>query len=147
MVSGGAGRERMVEVTAPVSVGGLAARVGALPQRVNGDAALLWRGRFLATTILIGIGVDEFLLRIVDGRVVELRRGPFVTPSAALTIIAGAEIWQRLCAPVPAPGDHDLFAFVKRGELQIIGDLHPLMSHVLYFKGLLAYLREGRAAR
>jgi len=124
-----------------MEIGEIAAGVAALPDRVNSDATLLRRGRFLDTSCLLAIGEREFRLRIIDGRVVEAREGPFVTPSAAFAIIADAPIWQRLLAAEPVPGDHDILAFVKRREMRLVGDLHPLMSRLLYFKALLGHLR------
>ncbi len=121
----------------------IATRMAGLADAVNADPVLLRRGRYLDTTCQLDIGADTFLLRIIDGRIAELRRGPFVTPSATLAISGEAEAWHRLLAFAPPPGDHDLLAFVKRRELRLVGDLHPLMSHLLYFKGVLAHLREA----
>ncbi len=50
-------------------------------------------------------------------------------------ILGEAAVWRRLLAADPPPGDHDLLAFVKRRELRLTGNLHPLMSHLLYVKG------------
>jgi hypothetical protein len=125
--------------------GGVAARIAALAEAAGGDPALLRRGRYLNTICQLNIGEEIFLLRILDGRIIEVRHGPFVTPSADFAISGDAAIWQRFLAAVPPPGDHDLFAFVKRGELRVTGDLHPLMSHLLYFKALFAGLRQGAA--
>jgi hypothetical protein len=121
----------------------IAARLAGLAERVNRDAGLLRRGRYLDTTCQLDIGADTFLLRIVDGRIHEVRTGPFVTPSAAFAISGDAAAWRRFLAANPPPGDHDLLAFVKRRELRLTGDLHPLMSHLLYFKAVFAHLREG----
>jgi hypothetical protein len=110
---------------------------------VSADPVLLRRGRYLNTICQLDIGADIFLLRIIDGRIAELRQGPFVTPSAAFAISGDADVWCRLLAAYPPPGDHDLLAFVKRRELRLTGDLHPLMSHLLYFKGVLGHLREA----
>ncbi len=121
---------------------GIATRLAGLAEAVAGDPVLLRRGRYLDTTCRLDIGGNTSLVRIVDGRVREVRPGPFVTPSVALAIAGDADVWRRLLAAEPPPGDHDLLAFVKRGELRLTGDLHPLMSHLLYFKGLLAHLRE-----
>lgn len=121
----------------------LAARLASFIERVNRDAALQRRGRYLNTTCQLDIGPDIFLLRIADGRIQEVRRGPFVTPSAVFAISGDAAVWRRFLAANPPPGDHDLLAFVKRKELRLIGDLHPLMSQLLYFKGVFAHLREG----
>jgi hypothetical protein len=120
----------------------IATRIAGLAEFVNIDPALLRRGRYLNAICQLDIGADTFLLRIVDGRIAELRRGPFVTPSATFAIAGDAEVWRRLLACDPPPGDHDLLAFVKRRELRLVGDLHPLMSHLLYFKGVLGHLRE-----
>lgn len=120
-----------------------AARLAALAEAVDGDAGLRRRGRYLDTTCRLDIGSDIFLLRIVDGRIHEVRRGPFVTPSADFAVSGEAAVWRRFLAADPPPGDHDLLAFVKRKELRVTGDLHPLMSHLLYFKSVFALLREG----
>jgi hypothetical protein len=118
-------------------------RLAALAERVDRDPVLRRRGRYLNTICQLDIGDETVLLRIIDGRISELRRGPFVTPSASFAISGEAGIWRRLLAASPPPGDHDLLAFVKRRELRLTGDLHPLMSHLLYFKGVLGHLREA----
>lgn len=124
---------------------GIGARLARLAQRANQDGPLLRRGRVLNATCQLIIGENSILLRIVDGRVATVRQGPFVTPSANFAIAGEAAVWQRFLAASPPPGDHDLLAFVKRRELQITGDLHPLMSHLLYWKGLFAHLRAEPA--
>ena len=121
----------------------IAARIAGLADVADADPVLLRRGRWLNTTCQFDVGGDTFLLRIVDGRIIEVRRGPFVTPSAAFAISGEASVWRRLLAADPPPGDHDLLAFVKRRELRVTGDLHPLMSHLLYFKSVLGHLREA----
>jgi hypothetical protein len=126
---------------------GIAARIAALAEAVSGDPVLLRRGRYLNTICQLNVGDEIFLLRILDGRIIELRQGPFVTPSADFAISGDEPIWRRFLAAAPPPGDHDLFAFVKRGELLVTGNLHPLMSHLLYFKALFACLRQGEAVR
>ena len=114
-----------------------------LAERIEHDPALLQRGRHLNTTWQLDIGDNTVLLRIIDGRIADIRQGPVVTPSAAFAISGETAVWRRLLAPDPPPGDHDLLAFVKRGELRLTGNLHPLMSHLLYFKALLGHMREA----
>jgi hypothetical protein len=67
---------------------------------------------------------------------------PPANPSADFAIIGEPAIWRRFLAADPPPGDHDIFAFLKRRELRVVGDLHPLMSHLLYWKSILAHLRQ-----
>lgn len=126
---------------------GIAARMAGLAQAVSRDPVLLRRGRTLDTICQLNIGDEMFLLRILDGNIIEMREGPFVTPSADFAISGDAAIWRRFLAAAPPPGDHDIFAFVKRGELLVTGDLHPLMSHLLYFKELFGCLRAREASR
>jgi len=125
----------------------LAARLPSLAQAMERDPALVRRGRHLSATWQLVVGEAAFLVQIVDGRVAAAQPAPSVTPSADFAMIADAAVWQRLLALDPPPGDHDLLAFVKRKELRLVGNLHPLMSHLLYFKGLLAALRETETAR
>src|SRR5205809_681506 len=124
-------------------LGGIEARLAGLAKRVAGDAALLRRGRYLNTICQLVIGDESVLLRIIDGRIAEVRQGSSATPSATFALIGQPEVWRRFLAAAPPPGDHDLFAFLKRQELRIVGDLHPLMSHLLYFKALFACLRDA----
>lgn len=126
----------------PARLDDLGKRLASLVKRVEDDPALLRRGRWLNTVWQLDIGNDTVLARIVDGRIADVQRGPFATPSASFAISGEAGAWRRLLAADPPPGDHDLLAFVKRGELRLTGDLHPLMAHLLYFKGVLGYLRE-----
>ena len=128
-------------------IAGIGARLAGLAERVAGDAALLRRGRYLSTTCQLVIGDESVLLRIIDGRIAEVRLDSSATPSAAFAIIGPPAVWRRFLAADPPPGDHDLFAFLKRQEFRVVGDLHPLMSHLLYFKGVFACLREAEAGR
>ena len=54
------------------------------------------------------------------------------------SVAAWAEYWQ----PAPRPGFHDLLALTKRGEAVLEGDLHPFMTHLQYFKDVLALPRH-----
>ena len=43
-----------------------------IPDLVNSDAVLVRRGRHLSTTFLIGVGDDDYLIRIFEGRIATL---------------------------------------------------------------------------
>jgi hypothetical protein len=58
---------------------------------------------------------------------------------------ASREAWEKFWSPAPQPGYTDLFALVKGKLLRIEGDLHPFMSNLLYFKGVLAAERSAAA--
>lgn len=116
-----------------------------LAGRVNGDALLVHRGRFVDTRFLLGVGGQDWLVRIVDGKVVAVDRGPFVMPRWAFALRAAAEDWATFWSADPPPGYHDLFALIRFGRLKVEGDMHPFMANLFYFKGVLASLRAARA--
>jgi hypothetical protein len=47
---------------------------------------------------------------------------------------------------VPRPGWHDLLSLTKREEATLEGDLHPFMTHLQYFKDVLALPRRHGSA-
>lgn len=110
------------------------------------DSPLMRRGRLVNAVVMLDIGEQTWRMTIQAGRVTELKPGPFVMPASHFRLGATSEEWQLFWLPVPPPGSHDLFALLKRGVLKLDGDLHPFMSHLLYFKQLLAAprLREQR---
>jgi len=118
----------------------------AIPSRVNDDAHLVWRGRHLAAHCLIGIGQHAYLLHIDAGRIAECRTPPPLMRSCAFAIHGTVDAWEQFWRSPPPPGWHDLFALCKRGEMRFEGAMHPLLSHLQYFKDMLALPRStGRA--
>jgi len=114
---------------------------------VNADANLLRRGRFVDTTFLIAIDDTDTLVRIREGRVVEVAPGPFITPDYSFALRASRAVWEKFWQPLPPLGFTDVFALVKSKQMRVEGDLHPFMANLRYFKEALAKLRaEGAAA-
>src|SRR5664279_1769852 len=121
--------------------------IEALAPRVNGDEALVRRGRYLTTTFLLEVGPTAWLISIFEGRVVTVVRGPFVMPSSSFALRAPEEEWQKFWSKRPPPGSNDLMALIKRRVLRAEGDLQVFMANLHYFKEVLAKLRsEGAEA-
>jgi hypothetical protein len=116
-----------------------------LMARVNGDAALVRRGRYLTTTFLIEVGQTAWLVSIFEGRIASVTPGPFVMPSSSFALRAPEEEWKKFWSPRPPPGANDLMALIKRRVLKAEGDLHVFMANLRYFKEALAKLRAGGA--
>jgi hypothetical protein len=112
-----------------------------LKDRVNADAALVRRGRYLTTTFLLEMDETAWLIAISEGRVVSVTRGPHVMPSWSFALRAPAAEWEKFFLDRPPPGSNDLMAMVRRRVLKIEGDLQVLMAHLRYFKEALAKLR------
>jgi hypothetical protein len=117
-----------------------------LAERVNSDAMLVKRGRFLSTTFLLEVGPTPWLIAIAQGKIASVTRGPFVMPSWTFALRAPESEWQQFWAAQPLPGHHDLMALIKRRALKAEGDLHPFMANLRYFKEALAKLRAEKVA-
>ena len=115
-----------------------------LKERVNGDAALVRRGRYLTTTFLLEIGPAAWLISIFEGRIVSVTSGPFVMPSSSFALRTTQEEWEKFSSNRPPPGSNDLMALIKRRVLRAEGDLQIFMANLRYFKEALAKLRPAR---
>jgi hypothetical protein len=120
----------------------LAAAIDKLPELVNADAALVRRGRLLAVDVLLEIGAVPYHLSIASGLIARVERGPVIMRSWSFAVRGSVAAWRQFWRPFPPPHFHDIFALAKRGEFRIEGDLYPLMSNLLYFKGVLAAPRR-----
>jgi hypothetical protein len=109
-----------------------------LAARVNRDANLVRRGKSVSTTFLIAIDNVDHLVTVSEGKITVIKPGPFITPNYSFALRASRDAWDKLWSPTPIPGYTDIFALVKKKLLRIEGDLHPFMSNLLYFKGVIA---------
>lgn len=101
-------------------------------------------GALFSETILIKVDGQEFYLVFNNGRISRVVEGPskktpyrfgFITDSEAL-----AEFWTA----TPKPGFHDIFAMVKIGRAEIVGDMLLLVKNLRFFKEVLALPRAAK---
>ena len=109
---------------------------------VNADTRLVRRGRFVNTTFMIAIDNWYTLLRVEEGRVTKVARGPFITPDYSFCLRASRNVWEKFWEPLPPLGYTDIFALVKQKLMRVEGDLHPFMANLLYFKDVIAVPRR-----
>ncbi|MEK9660208.1 MAG: hypothetical protein VW644_00465 [Alphaproteobacteria bacterium] len=119
----------------------VAARIAALPEQVNQNAALVRRGRFLTTCFVTGTPALPAHVTVRHGRIERVETGPALMRSWSFALRAEPEAWTRFWQPVPQPGWHDLLALSRYGRLVIEGDLQPLMANLRYVKEVLAIPR------
>ena len=112
-----------------------------LPALVNQDTALIRRGRWLSNVFLVEAGTTQFLVHVDKGRLLKVEHGPFVMPPWSFAVRASESVWQRFWQPLPAPGDNDIFALRKTGEMSVEGNLQPFMANLIYIKQVLAMPR------
>jgi hypothetical protein len=114
-----------------------------IPRLLDADRALLHAGRWLNVDCLLGPIGRPFLVAIRQGRIAEMSAAPRLMPSWRFSYTASSRAWTEYWRPEPRPGWHDLLALTKRGEASLKGDLYPFMTHLQYFKDLLALPRSG----
>jgi hypothetical protein len=114
----------------------------AIPALLEQSPALIVRGRFLDCECLLGPIGQPFHASIRAGRIVDLTPAPVLMRSWQFAYRASPTAWTAYWQAEPRPGWHDLLALTKRGEATLEGDLHPFMSHLQYFKDVLALPRN-----
>jgi hypothetical protein len=113
-----------------------------LPGLVSADSDLVRRGAHCNAEFEVGIGETLFYIRIAAGRVAVLERQALPTRAAQFSLHASGEAWQKFWMPIPEPGWHDLSALTKRGVARLSGDITPYMTHLQFFKDMLASPRR-----
>ena len=117
-----------------------------IPDLLARDAALVERGAMLEVDCLLGPTVQPFHVAIRAGRIVDLTPAPVLMRAWRFAYRASPAALAAYWQPMPAPGWHDLLALTKRGEATLEGDIHPFMTHLQYFKDLLALPRSRAGA-
>ena len=113
-----------------------------IPGLLEQAPVLMARGRTLDCECLLGPLDHPFHVSIRGGRIVDLTPVPVLMRSWRFSYRATSAAWSAYWEPVPRPGWHDLLALTKREEASLEGDLHPFMTHLQYFKDVLALPRR-----
>jgi hypothetical protein len=115
-----------------------------LAELVNADPAIVRWGREMNETFMLEVGATQYLVTVRAGLIERVEKGPLVMRTWRFAIRASEECWREFWRSPPAPGWHDLFALLRRGEVKFDGDQRVLWAYLLYLKLVLATLR-GRA--
>jgi hypothetical protein len=113
---------------------------------LDADAALVARGCRLNVACLFGPKDHPFHVSFVAGRIVDMAPAPILMRSWCFSYRASPAAWAEFWKPIPRPGWHDLLALTKSGEAILEGDLLPFMTHLQYFKDVLALPRTKAGA-
>ena len=113
-----------------------------LPEIVNRDSAIVRWGRGMNETFMVEVGEQQYLFTVKEG-LLSVEKGPFVMRSWTFAIRASREAWEKFWQKTPAPGWHDLFALLRRGDVKFEGDQRVLMAYLLYVKLVLAAPRNA----
>ena len=117
-----------------------------LQERVNANPTLVRLGRWVSLEFLWGIGSTDYIIRLKQGRVGEVRARRLPTETGVFSVRAPREVWLEHWQAQPKPEHHDLFSMLSAGRASLDGETTPLMQNLIYFKGILAAPREPGAA-
>jgi hypothetical protein len=113
----------------------------------NGDLSLIRRGRWVSLEFLWGIGEQDYLIRLKQGRVADVRLRALAIETGMFSVRAAPEVWAEHWRPLPKRDYHDLFSMLSAGLAQLDGEITPLMQNLIYFKALLAAPRPKSDAQ
>jgi hypothetical protein len=113
-----------------------------LPELVNADPAIVRWGRRMNETFMVEVGSEQYLVKVDEGKL-SVEKGPFVQRTWRFAIRASRESWEKFWQKPPAPGWHDLFALLRRGDVKFEGDQRVLMAYLQYVKLVLAAPRKA----
>ena len=114
-----------------------------LARLVNDDPAIVRWGRGMNETFMLEVGEQQYLLRVENGVIRKIEKGPFTQRTWRFAIRAKHEAWEKFWQKPPAPGWHDLFGLLRRGEVAFEGDQRVLMAYLMYVKLVLAAPRSA----
>ena len=117
-----------------------------LPALLERDAALIQHGRFCDVDCLLGSTEQSYHVAIRAGRIIDMVPAPVLMRSWTFGYRATPDAWTAFWQPMPKAGWHDLLSLTKRGEATLEGDIKPFMTHLQYFKDLLALPRSAGGA-
>lgn len=112
-----------------------------LPELVNGDPALVRRGRWTNMVMMLRIGEDTWLITIREGRIDACVRQSLRMSSFDFSITGDEDAWRKFWQAAPPPMHHDLHALLRIGAIRIEGDIDLMFANLLYLKIMLEKLR------
>ena len=120
--------------------------INRLQDLVNGNPALVRRGRWTHADMLLEVGEAAHVLEIRAGRIEAVTPVEMNVSKWDFAIRASAEAWAEFWRPLPKPRHHDLIALIREGKMRFEGDMDLLMANLLYLKLVLETPRSLEGA-
>ncbi len=116
--------------------------IDTLARLVNDDPAIVRWGRRMNETFMVEVGEEQYLIKVAEGKI-SVEKGPFTQRAWRFAIRAKRDAWKKFWQKTPAPGWHDLFGLLRRGDVKFEGDQRVLMAYLQYVKQVLAAPRKA----
>lgn len=107
---------------------------------------LLRLGRLFSETVLIEVDGEEFYLTFEKGHLVAVVEGPSRKTPWSFALRVDRDALNKFWRPLPEPGFHDIFGFVKIGRGRVDGDILKLVKNLRFFKEVMALPRGMKGA-
>lgn len=111
-------------------------------RKLNDDPEFLLNARLWTATVKFMVGEDPYLLKVVDGRVVEFTDTPDHFDPWTIRIGGPANGWEKLLMAVPPPFYQDFWGVFFRHGFEMGGDLPELYACYGAVRRVLEVLRE-----
>ena len=112
-----------------------------IKNKVNLDESLVYRGRWVNLTFILGLGEEDYLIKVVEGKVQSVILRALATDTGIFSIRAKKSTWEEYWASSPKRDYHDICSMLPKKLVKIDGDLLPFMQNLQYFKDVIAALR------
>ena len=101
-------------------------------------------GALFSETVLLKVDGQEFYLVFEKGHIIRIVDGPSKKTPYRFGFVTDSEALKEFWTAIPKPGFHDIFAMVKIGRADIIGDMLLLTKNLRFFKEVIALPRAPR---
>ena len=116
-----------------------------LDERVNADAVLERRSKFLDLAFGLAVGEDRRVIAVRHGRIAAPVPAGTGAPEPAFSITVDPAAWAEFCKPMPKPGHHHVMAMVENGHARVEGAMLPYFTNLYFIMGVLDHARRASA--
>jgi hypothetical protein len=111
---------------------------------VNGDATMPYVGRYFTTDFLLGIGEDEWVVSMREGRVERITDNISIETPWSFGLRAPRESWENFVQKIPPPMYNDIWAMAHplHGRLRMDGDVKVMWQNIRALMWMLADMRQ-----
>lgn len=113
-----------------------------LRQRINTDGAFGLVARDMALTIAIESDGAVRLIRFRDGALRSVGEFVPLAEPVDITIRGSGEFWRKLLSPVPPPRFQNLYAAVRAGTCEVVGNGELYAAYFAALTRLIEVMRE-----
>ena len=111
--------------------------------KINSNKRLIEKGRWVNLTFTFGIGQNDYLFEIIEGKVISTTKRTILTRSGTFKIHGEKIAWEKHWLNIPPRDYHDIFAMLAKKLIIVDGNLTPFMQNLQYFKDLIASNRQS----